>query len=89
MLMVGLAFIKIKSLSIRGPQTNGEEVFPQKCSLSMEEIKRGNYTGILYFLDFMWNLFPREHLAFLYQNLTDMKYVGFLHFYIFGPKFWV
>lgn len=41
MLMVGLAFIKIKSLSIRGPQTNGEEVFPQKCSLSMEEIKRG------------------------------------------------
>lgn len=55
----------------------------------MEEIKRGNYTGILYFLDLMWNLFPREHLAFLYQNLTDMKCVGFLHFYIFGPKFWV
>lgn len=51
--MVELVLIKIKSLSIRGPQTNGEEVFPQKFSLSMEEIKSGNYTGILYFLDLM------------------------------------
>lgn len=45
MLVLALEFIKVKSLFVRGPQTN-EEFFPQKFSLAMEEMNSKNYTGI-------------------------------------------
>ena len=41
-LVVGLESIKVKSLFLRGPQTNREEFFPQKFSLAMEERKSEN-----------------------------------------------
>lgn len=62
MLVVRLGSIKVKSLFLRGPQTNGKEFFPQKFSLAMEEVKNENKTGILFSLDLMWRPFPSDSI---------------------------